>query len=48
MLWFCDLQNELSKLLLHPPVERDLISYNSLSSVSLNIMIVNSVNRAFV
>lgn len=36
------------KLLLHPPMEQDLISYNSLSSVSLNIMIVNSMNRAFV
>lgn len=48
MLWFCDLQYELNKLLLHPPMEQDLISYKSLSSVSLNIMTVNSMNRAFV
>lgn len=47
MLWFCDLQNEL-KLLLHPAMEWGLISYNSLSPVSLNIVIVNSMNRAFV
>lgn len=30
MLCFCDFQNELNKLLLHPPMEQSLISYNSL------------------